>query len=454
MLIEEQRNFQVFPSIVPANEESEITIRAIDGRILFYDDITYDIQFIPSEESDVPIDDKLTLRGYELSRKTFSVRPQNGVIKIKYFFSDEQRWGIKISTQEYEKHENPLIAKIPTPIWQGIKKPPKDGVVLYIYSLYPDLYNKRVLRGNLHLHTNVSDGRESPVMAAARNRAAGLDFIAVTDHFLYDGGKAAREAFDFETDFKVLVGEEIHNTYVGNIHLVNIESSKSVNERFLSEPDVVDKEAMALESEVEIPEGVDKKEYLYRVWCYREAKKYGGLVIFPHPYWAIAHRYHVGPRMSMAILRNGLCDAFEVVGGPSEAKNNLQVALWSELRAEGKTIPVVGSTDGHTVLFKYFDSSSTYVFADGDDIKGAVLNGYSVAAEHQENTPVRLYGTFRLVRYARFLAEHYFPMHNDLCEASGNAITEYISGNKEMKPIVEALEKRVLDFEKKFFGRM
>ena len=73
MLIEEQRNFQVFPSIVPANEESEITIRAIDGRILFYDDITYDIQFIPSEESDVPIDDKLTLRGYELSRKTFSV---------------------------------------------------------------------------------------------------------------------------------------------------------------------------------------------------------------------------------------------------------------------------------------------------------------------------------------------------------------------------------------------
>lgn len=453
MLIEEQRNYIIEPSIVPADKESEITIRAVDGRMLFYDDINYDIQFIPSEESDVPIDDKLTLRGYELNRKTFSVKPENGVIKIKYFFSGEQRWGIKISTQEYEAHENPLIAKIPTPVWQNQKNPPKEGVVLYIYSLLPDLYGKRVMRGNLHLHTNVSDGRESPVMAAARNRAAGLDFIAVTDHFLYDCGKAAREAFDFETDFKVLVGEEIHNTYVGNIHLVNIESSKSVNERFFTEPDVVDREAMALENEVEIPAGVDKKEYLYRVWCYREAKKYGGLVIFPHPYWAIAHRYHVGPRMSMAILRNGLCDAFEVVGGGSEAKNNLQLALWSELRAEGITIPVVGSTDGHTVLFRYFDSSSTYVFADGDDIKGAILNGYSVAAEHQENTPVRIYGTFRLVRYARFLAEHYFPMHDDLCAASGNAITEYISGNKEMKSVVEALEKRVLDFEKRFFGR-
>ena len=101
MLIEEQRNYIIEPSIVPADKESEITIRAVDGRMLFYDDINYDIQFIPSEESDVPIDDKLTLRGYEQNRKTFSVKPENGVIKIKYFFSGEQRWGIKISTQEY-----------------------------------------------------------------------------------------------------------------------------------------------------------------------------------------------------------------------------------------------------------------------------------------------------------------------------------------------------------------
>ena len=33
--------------------------------------------------------------------------------------------------------------------------------------------------------------------------------------------------------------------------------------------------------------------------------------------------------------------------------------IHDELRAEGITLPVVGSTDGHTVLFKYFASSST-----------------------------------------------------------------------------------------------
>jgi len=337
-------------------------------------------------------------------------------------------------------------------VWQNQKKPPKDGFFLYIYSLLPDLYSKRVLRGDLHVHTNVSDGRETPAFTAARYRSKGYDFIAVTDHFLYDCGKSARERFDFKTDFRILVGEEIHNNYTGNIHLVNIGSTKSVNERFFNEPEVVDKEAMALEGELEIPSGVDKKEYLYRAWAYREAKKYDGLVIFPHPYWAIANRYHLGPNMSMAIIRNGLCDAFEVVGGGITAKNNLQVALYSEMRAEGITIPVVGSTDNHTVL-QNFDRSSTYVFADGDDIKNAVLQGYSVAAEHLDPEDIRIYGTFRLVRYGRFLAEHYFPMHNELCKASGDVITDYINGNTSLRPVVEALEERVREYEKRFFGR-
>lgn len=40
----------------------------------------------------------------------------------------------------------------------------------------------RLYRGNLHLHTSVSDGSKSPDEAAELYRAAGYDFIAVTDH--------------------------------------------------------------------------------------------------------------------------------------------------------------------------------------------------------------------------------------------------------------------------------
>lgn len=51
--------------------------------------------------------------------------------------------------------------------------------------MYIDRNGDRWYRGNLHTHTTRSDGRKSPEDTKAAYKAAGYDFIALTDHWKY-----------------------------------------------------------------------------------------------------------------------------------------------------------------------------------------------------------------------------------------------------------------------------
>ena len=324
---------------------------------------------------------------------------------------------------------------------------------LSVYSLLPDLYSRRALRGDFHIHSNLSDGGESPAFTASGYRKGGYDIFALTDHHVYNGGKFAQEKFDFETDFKILCGEEVHNNYLGHFHMVNLGSTKSVNEMYFNEPERIEKEVSELAKEVNDPDGLSKREYLHRVWLYREAKKYGGLVIFPHPLWDVYNHYHTELNMSRAILENGLCDAFEVFGGVHPEGQHLQEALYHTLCAEGLKLPIVGSTDCHSVFANNFKNASTILFTENDDIIGAISDSYSVAVLTLPGENPHIVGDYRLVKYAYFLLDNYFPIHDELCSASGDVIMEYVLGNTELKTLAEGMEKRISAFEKKFFGR-
>lgn len=444
------KKFKVSPSVVEADKESVITVKSIDGIFRFFDDITYEVQFIPQDVSDVPMDDELSLKGYEKSRQIYMVKPENGELKLKYCFSGEQEWRIHISTKEYGKYQNPLYEKY-VPHWNALVAAPTRGINLYVYSLKEDLYKRRAMKGDLHIHTSASDGSESPELVSACYRKAGHDFIAITDHNVFNTSKDAKEKLKFIKHFNILHGEEVHNGYAGFFHMVNIGSKYSVNDIYLNDPQRVEREVKELEKEVEVPENLDKHEYLSRVWLYREIKKSGGYAIFPHPYWNIGHR-HASTPMSKAVIKNGLCDAFEVVGGCSPRENNLQVALYNDLRAEGCDIPIVGSTDSHSALGEEHLKRSTIVFAENGDVLKAVDDGYSVAVESLPGENVRVYGKLRLVSYAHFLLENYYPVHNELCSASGLFIEEYISGNDSAKTLIEKAEEKVSEFEKEFFG--
>ena len=61
-------------------------------------------------------------------------------------------------------------------------------------------------------------------------------------------------------------------------------------------------------------------------------------------------------------------------------------------------------------------------------------------------------GDLRLVKYTWFLLNEYYTRHDELCNASGQAIERYMFGDKEQKLLIELLEREVKKYQDEFFG--
>lgn len=69
----------------------------------------------------------------------------------------------------------------------------------------------RFWRGNLHTHSNLSDGALSPAETAQVYRDAGYDFVAITDHFRAEYGFPMTDTRELRSDgFTTLIGAELH----------------------------------------------------------------------------------------------------------------------------------------------------------------------------------------------------------------------------------------------------
>ncbi|MGL4173843.1 MAG: CehA/McbA family metallohydrolase [Actinomycetota bacterium] len=69
----------------------------------------------------------------------------------------------------------------------------------------------RFWRGNLHTHSNHSDGALSPAETVARYQDAGYDFVVVTDHFRSEYGFPVTDTTAFRSpSFTSLLGAELH----------------------------------------------------------------------------------------------------------------------------------------------------------------------------------------------------------------------------------------------------
>jgi len=75
----------------------------------------------------------------------------------------------------------------------------------------PFISGGRFWRGNLHTHSTASDGHRSPTALVEFYRAAGYDFIAITDHFLERYGFPVTDASALDAvDFITLRAAELH----------------------------------------------------------------------------------------------------------------------------------------------------------------------------------------------------------------------------------------------------
>ena len=147
-----------------------------------------------------------------------------------------------------------------------------------------------------------------------------------------------------------------------------------------------------------------------------------------------------------ALVKECSFDVFEVTSGAPEKDlkaNYLQEAYYREKLP--KNFPVIGITDSHTTLngISIFGKNYSIVFVDECSEKGvidAIRNSYSVSVDGVGNTIC--HGSIRLIKYATFLMENYFPIHDQIVQLEGNLMQRILEGDQSY---LDILKKCIFD---------
>lgn len=424
--------FDVRPKVVPADTTASITIVPADAEARFNDTTCYEVTYFPVEEfsnnSGWPAQDKPAFRIV------------GGVLEVTQFFEAEQEHVLLVEAVDGEQRTQVGSFRV--------------------YSLAPDLYERRAFKGDFHIHSVRSDGKEPPAQVAAFGREIGMDFLAVTDHRRYAPSLEAQQAFaDVPIDLAIYPGEEVHPPD-NPVHMINFGGSCSINEMFDDEPAYraeVDKIAKTLG---DLPAGVNRYQYASCVWVFEQIRQARGLGMFCHPYWFTKNRYAPSGAITSLLLENQPFDALELIGGFNlhEADSNtLQVARYHQQRSRGQQIPIVGASDAHGCKNgKLFGWYYSIVFSPSvrlPDLIDSVKGLYSVAVEAMPGEHPRAHGPFRLVKYALFLMREVFTHHDALCREEGQLMLAHLDGDGDAAGALGNLKGRTAALMDSLFGR-
>lgn len=428
----ENRYFDVFPKVVRADEETGITIRPLFAHGRFDDQTNYQVTYFPVEE--------FAEKSGWPEKSHPSLHLKNGNLCFSQYFEDEQEHVLLLESVAGEKRI--LIGDF------------------RVYSLKSDLFTRRPYKGDFHLHSYRSDGRESPGYVAGACRRIGLDFMAVTDHEQYAPSIEAQEAFQgVDLDLRIYPGEEVHPPD-NPVHIINFGGRFSLNERFKNDEATYRAEVKTIEDSLPtLPPGVNRHQYASCVWCFEKIREASGLGIFCHPYWFDEHRYANPGALTSVLLEHQPYDALELISGYSlnEANSNtLQVARYHQERVQGRQIPIVGVSDAHGCERNHvFGWYYTIVFSPSpelSDIVASVKGLYSVAVEALPNETVRAYGPFRLVKYALFLLREVLPQHDELCVEEGRLMLAHLAGDRTAAEQLKKLKGRTAALLHHYWG--
>ncbi len=412
--------YSLTPQIVRSHSLTEVIIKPLFDHVSFNSEASYSVTLIPISG--------LAKQTNRQDRTPQQVSVVDGCIRCSLKFEREQEY-ILLLQKKLGDHVTDTEFRM--------------------YALDDDLFERRPYKGDTHMHTFRSDGKESPAYLTGACRKIGMDFMAITDHRQYAPSCEAIDAYKgIELDMRIYNGEEVHPPE-NPVHIVNFGGNSSVNALF--DTDEYRKGVAAVEEELDcVPDGVNRYELASCVWCFRKIREFGGLAIFCHPYWQAGYRLDVPEYLTDMIFDLQPYDALELIGGYflNEAESNmLQVARYHEERSKGHKIPVVGATDSHGCeqngLFGWYYTIAFAKTSDLPELVSSVKELYSVAVEALPNEKVRAFGPFRMVQYAQFLLREFFPKHDELCAEEGRLMIAHASGDQSAAAVLTALKGRV-----------
>jgi len=437
---DELHNYDIFPKVVPAGRTTEITIKPLGGHAVF-DHESYRLSIHPWDEGqpsqfpDRPNDFR------------YDVVPEaDGCIRFSFAFFGEQQYYIRLMDGAFR-------------------------LQLSVFSVFEDLVGRYPFRGDLHLHSTYSDGRQAPAIVAANYRKTGYDFLALTDHERYAPSIEAIETYkDVPIELCLVPGEEVHvpnddeedhhtQQHLNHMHIVNFGGLFSINDLWANgKEDAHWSEVDAYMATLDIPACFTGRErYIYASshWVFEQIRKADGLGIFCHPYW-LNNVLSFPPALVNKIMEHLPFDAFELLGGENYfEQNGFQTCQYYQDMARGRKYAIVGSTDSHnSINSRNSHVCSTMVFSPENERRvliQSIKDCYSVAVDTIDETP-RFVGEFRLVRYACFLEKYFFPLHDELCFEEGRAMKDYACGVPGAKETLAFLSGRMKAQREKYFA--
>ncbi|MBR4865978.1 MAG: hypothetical protein IKU11_04785 [Clostridia bacterium] len=297
-----------------------------------------------------------------------------------------------------------------------------------IYALEEDLFAKNPYKGDNHLHTRFSDGKDSPMYMAAAACRFGYDYCVITDHYRYAPSLMARDFFaPTGIDFLVVPGEEVHSPD-NPVHIINWGGRESVNAWF--QQNEAEYRA-AVEAELSaITEPMTDADRYAAAACqviFDRIRQAGGLSILCHPHWIVTHGFNEHEDITDYLADHKRFDVLELIaGGAYEVGTQIQLSYYKARPA----MPIVGSSDSHGCFGDALEPGNfTIAFADSlevEAIKSAIGSGLAIAGNDN-----KFYGDYRLVKYAYFLQRNYYPEHKKKRNALGAWMVRMASSNGE-----------------------
>ncbi len=435
----ELHDYDIYPKVFPVGKAAEITVKSLGVHTKFSGEYKIMVQRLDGGHI-----------GHAFSawnHTDYIVTPcEDGTLRFTYTADKEGELAVRI----YKTDSDRRI------------------VQLNLYALDADMADRIPLRGDLHMHTCRSDGHGDPAVVCADYRMKGYDFIVVTDHSRYYPSLEAIRAYkDVKTALNILPGEEVHLPQT-DVHIVNAGGLFSVNgllttlrnyietngdidaRRFddtVTPPDIVSDEQYNREldeieaSLTDVPADVNRRWYAVCVWAFNKIREAGGLGIFAHPYW-ISDMWQIHEPFTRYMLANKPFDAFEVLGGENYyQQNGFQTSAYYDEYRRGNVLPIVGSTDSHNSTENNRNAAicSTIVFAHKNeraDILQSIKDKYSVAVD-TISAEYRLVGEHRFQKYACYLMENFYPLHDRAAYSDGEVMRKYYHGEADAA-VVEA----------------
>jgi hypothetical protein len=196
----------------------------------------------------------------------------------------------------------------------------------------------------------------------------------------------------------------------------------------------------------------DKKDCAYRIFVANQIRKGNGVAIMAHPFWDCFGEYNMSTKTVEYLLKNGCYDALELLAGndlSGQNGNNLQIALYNDLQAQGVKTALLGASDAHSTKAadSLFNKQYSFVFArNREGIKEAIKDRKSVAVLVLDKVNYMIFGEYRWVKYARFLFDEYFPIYQKLAKKHAIALSL-----KEVDKI-KKIEREIAKFKTLFFS--